>query len=451
MKYAQQSDARGPIAFCMFGLSLIFASTAHASLSLTGNFDHGSLQSYSVSDNSATPTVDLVGRDNYYGGNQWRWMNFKATGAANLTPTFVVDQPFAGGLSRLNSHPMVYSYDGLTWDFFDNSGRVFDASLGRSIFQFSNNTPFAQDNVQVAYAVPYSYGDSVAHTQATLASPWAEPTASALPGTAGLAGVVGQSPGGVDDVFRFVTPKDIYAYRITNPATDSATEAKRKVVLTTGMHAGETLGTHTFAGLVDWLVSDDPRAAELRDIAEFFAYPTMNPDGRFAGNSRGTVQNPNQEPNGLWNPSLWGPHRDIAVNGQSMIDDVAATPGTVDAFIDFHSTVPFPGDDFGYIEFEQFDNQADWWLRLMEIQPNVGEIDSTSVTWTSANFAEAFLMAQVDVTFETMFGFERDLAYYTQLGENFGVAFYDAWVPEPAAALGVAWLGLTTLRRRVNP
>ncbi|MEM8875613.1 MAG: M14 family zinc carboxypeptidase [Planctomycetota bacterium] len=429
---------------------LALAASAQASLTLNGDFDHGSLQSYTVS-GTTTPRVNLVGRDNFYGGNQWRWMNFKATGALGITPQFVVDQPFAGGLNRLESHPMVYSYDGENWEFFDKSGLNRVRGGANEVFSFSNNTPFTQDEVQVAYAFPYSYGDSVAHTLEVLDSPWAQPTASAVPGRAGVNGVIGQSPGGTDDLGRTIDPQNIYAYRITNPQTDSATEPKRKVVITTGMHAGEVLGTHTFAGLVDWLISDDPRAANLRDVAEFFAYPTMNPDGRLAGNSRATVQNPDRDPNGFWNPSLWGPHQDIAVNGQAMIDDVASTPGTVDAFIDFHSTIPFDADDFGFIEFEQGDNQADWWVRLRELQPNVQEIDSTSTTWTSANFAEAFLTAQVDVTFETMFGFERDLDYYRQLGENFGVAFYENWaepIPEPAFLLGLAGIGSAVLLRR---
>ncbi|MEM1099204.1 MAG: M14 family zinc carboxypeptidase [Planctomycetota bacterium] len=432
---------------CLLAGLLQIAPATHASLTLTGDFDHGALQDYTVSGSATAPEVDLVGRDNFYGDNEWRWMNFKATGALGLTPEFIVDQPFAGGLNRLQSHPMVYSYDGENWEFFDNSGlQNFRGRPPR--FEFSNNTPFTQDEVQIAYAFPYSYGDSVAHTQSVLQSPWAEPTASALPGRANAAGIIGFSPGGTDDLGRTISPQNIYAYRITNPATDSPTEPKRKVVITTGMHAGETLGTHTFAGLVDWLISDDPRAAELRDIAEFFAYPTMNPDGRLAGNNRATVQNPDRDPNGFWNPALWVPHQDIAVNGQAMIDDVASTPGTVDAFIDFHSTIPFDADDFGFIEFEQGDNQADWWLRLRELQPNVQEIDSTSTTWTSANFAEAFLTAQVDVTFETMFGFNRELEYYTQLGANFGIAFHDSWVPEPNSIAIFAAFGMFGMRRR---
>ncbi len=408
-------------------LSCVVADGARAAITLDADFDHGSLKSYTVGTGLA-PNINLVGRDNFYGGGRWRWLNFNANGVQNTRPTFRISDNFAGGGSALNGHPMVYSYDGSTWNFFDNNTR------SGGTYSFFNNAGFTSNTVQIAYAPAYSYGDSVAHTQRVIASPFATPT---LSGDAN--GVIGRSPGGTDDLGRTVTPKDIYAYRITNTATDAPGNLKRSVVVTTGMHAGETLGTHTYQGLIDWLISDDPRAAKLRDIAEFYAYPTMNPDGRFAGNSRATINNPNRDPNGFWNPSLWQNQLDIRENGEAMIADTAATraaTGKIDAFIDFHSTIPsFPGDDFAFIEYEQGDNNADFWLALKALQPNVLDIDSTSTNWTSANFAEAFLAAEVDITFETQFGFERPLSYYHTLGQNFGLAFHNAWVPEPGTAI----------------
>jgi hypothetical protein len=72
----------------------------------------------------------------------------------------------------------------------------------------------------------------------------------------------------VDDLGRLNPKRDVFAYRITNPATDSAAP-KHKVVVTTGLHAGGVLGTHTFEGLINWLVSEDARAVRLRDDADF--------------------------------------------------------------------------------------------------------------------------------------------------------------------------------------
>ena len=366
--------------------------------------------------------IRLVGRDNYYGGGQWRWLHFRADNVLGEQPTFRISANFAGGANRLANHRMVYSYDNQTWQFFDDN-RVTPANR----YEFSNEMPFSDDTVYVAYAFPYSYDASVLHTANTLATPWAEPTLSA-----NTEGVIGQSPGGIDDLGRTVLSRDLFGYRITNPATDRLDQAKRKVVIASGLHANETLGTHTFEGLINWLVSSDPRAIRLRNVAEFYAYPILNPDGRFAGNNRSTVETVGRDPNGFWSPSLWATHEDIRVSGEAMIADTKSTLGDTDVFIDFHSTIPaFPNDDFGFLEFEQGDHQSDFWVELKRLQPNVRDVDSTSTTWTTANFSESFLNAAVDITFETQFGFDRPLEYYHTLGENFGIAFHNAWVGRP--------------------
>jgi len=411
-----------PMLLGLLAFSTMDVSPVHAQLNLFANFDHGSLQSWSGDLNN----ISLVGRENHPFQNGWRWMYFQATGIDNAQPVFSIDQGFAGGNYALNAHAMVYSYDNENWQFFENNQRSGD------LYTFSNNTAFTSDEVFVAYAQPYSYGRSASHTASVLASPWAEPTASG-----DVNGVIGKTPLAFDDLGRLVPRRDIFAYRITNPATDSPMP-KRKVVLTTGLHSGEVLGTHTYEGLINWLISDDVRAARLRDEVEFFAYPTLNAAGRFAGTSRATVENPDEDPNRIWNPTLWTTHEDIRANGEAMLADVASTPGSeVDAFIDFHSTIPASaGDDFGFIEISEGDADAGWWQNLLSLQPNVQQVESTGTGWTTANFSDVFLNADVDVTFETEFGNNRPLSYYHALGENFGVAFYGDWiqVANPAAA-----------------
>ena len=118
-----------------------------------------------------------------------------------------------------------------------------------------------------------------------------------------------------------------------------------------------------------------------------------------------------------------------------MIADASATPGGVDAFIDFHSTVPdytidpVDGrpDDFAFITPDDLD--ADWWAALGELQPNVLAAVSGGGSYTTAGFARRRLGAEVEITFETQFTWERNTDYYLNLGANFGVAFYNAWAP----------------------
>jgi hypothetical protein len=407
---------------------LSIASFASAQLALDANFDHGSLQSW----NGNLTNINLVGRMNYFTSG-WRWMYFKATGVLGAMPTFTITQNFAGdstpGPHELRDHEFVYSYDNQNWNFFDNNALL---ATNTDKFQFSNATPFSQNTVYVAYAIPYPYAKSVAHAQTVIASPWAAPTVSA-----NAAAVIGQTRAGTDDLGRSIPALNLYAYRISDPATDSPTVAKKKVGLSTALHAGETLGTYTFEGLIDWLISPDPRARELRKVAEFFVYPVLNPSGRFAGMNRSTVSNPTRDPNGLWNETLWNQnsYQDIRVTGQAMMADVASTPGSgLDAFIDFHSTVPDYANptglphDFGFVDSD--DSNADWWLEVQRLMHgNLIEYTTTgSGDFTSTGFARRKLGAKVEITLETQFTWERNIDYYHNLGQQFGIAFFNSWV-----------------------
>lgn len=413
---------------------VVVALPCPAAITLDADFDHGSLQSYSVNGS----TISLVGRDTYAGSGHnlgeghWRWLYFKATGVQGTAPTFTISRDFAGdatpGPHELTDHRMAFSYDGITWQFFSEN------TLGSQNFAFRNNRNFTFDEVYVAYALPYSYGQSVAHAHSVLATPWAMPTVSG-----NAAGVIGQSPAGVDDLGRTIPALDLYAYRLTNPATDGAT--KRRALLTTGQHAAETLGVRTLEGLIDWLVSADPRAGALRDRAEFFVYPILNASGRYAGLSRAMLEHPDSDSNGFWNPTRWQNRTEQRILGEAMLADVnPAVDGSLDLAIDFHSSVPdyqITGpngggtagrDDWGYLKTGQGDHLDPFWLALRALQPNVLEVSSGGGSNTTIGFAENYLGADVDITFENQFAISRPPEYYHDLGKNFGLAMYQAWV-----------------------
>lgn len=463
--------------------TLSICSLAQAAVTLDEDFDEGALKSYSV----AGSTVNLVGRDSYafsnhqLGSGDWRWLYFKADGVQGQNLTFSISGEFAGDSTdypptpsdhELKDHEMVYSYDNVNWNFFPHANNQLlnignpNTNGANDIFRFGLGQAFAQDTVYVAYALPYQYSRSVSHTQTVLATPWAAPTAS---GNAN--GVIGQSAPGVNDVGRNIPALDLFAYRITNPAADSASP-KRRAVLTTGQHAAETLGVYTYEGLVDWLVSDDPRAAALRDQAEFFCYPTLNASGRYAGLSRAmlagaptdpqTIQN--TDSNGYWYPfevsgnDYVSPLRaEQRVNGDAMIADVNSTPGDVtDLFLDFHSSVPdynidgpngqgspgfAPGefrDDWGYIRTGVGDQNNPWWVALRALQPNLLQESSGGgpSSKTSVGFALSFLGADMAVTLENQFAISRPISFYHNYGKNVGLAMYEAWVQVDAPLPG---------------
>ena len=262
-------------------LFLLSGSTAWGAITLDADFDHGGLDEANsfVSGN----LVQLAGRDNYNTG-QWKWLYFSAAGVNNQQPTFRIDDNFDTGGSDLVNHAMVYSYDQENWSFFENNAR--NSSAGT--FTFSNNTAFTQDEVWVAYGLPYPASRVASHTAQLVTNPWVSPTTS---GNSAL--VIGQSPGGIDDLGRSIAPQDMFGYKISDLSEPGP---KKKIALVSGVHSNETLGNYTLEGLVDFLVSDEWEAAVLRRYADFYVYPLANPDGRFAGYNRSTVQRESPRP-----------------------------------------------------------------------------------------------------------------------------------------------------------
>ena len=384
-------------------MASLLCTVAQAQITLDADFDHGSLDEANSSVNGSM--VNLAGRDNFNPGD-WKWLYFSADNVNGVTPTFQIDDDFATGGSNLNNHEMVYSYDQQHWQFFDNNVR----SPSQDTFTFSNNSAFTQNQVYVAYGLPYSFGRASSHTAQLAASPWVMPTSS---GNSSL--VIGQSPGGTDDLGRTIAPRDMFGYKITD---SSAVGPKQKIAVIAGVHSNETLGNYTLEGLVDFLLGNDFEAAQLRKQAEFYVYPMANPDGRFAGYNRSTVQRESDDPNRFWDSPLYGFMSDIKVVGDSLLAD---TGGDVDYFIDFHSTVSGKDGHFGFVHP---DFQSDpFWLNLLQLEPSVSTRNSSLVSLTAQKFGRDELLAEFTMTFETQFIAGENIDRFHDLGKNVGLAF----------------------------
>ncbi|MEO0529992.1 MAG: M14 family zinc carboxypeptidase [Planctomycetota bacterium] len=398
-----------PLAVRFVAATVLFASAASvtAQITLDGDFDHGSLDE---TNSFATGSfVTLAGRDNFNPG-QWKWLYFSADGVEGVTPTFQIDDNFVTGGGNLNAHEMVYSYDQEQWFFFDNNNR----SAAADTFTFSNNAAFTNNRVYVAYGLPYSVGRATSHTQQVAASPYVSPTAS---GDANL--VVGQSPGGIDDIGRAIPQQDLYGYRITDP---SVSGPKAKIVLAGGIHSNETLGNYTLEAMVDYLLGDTLEAALLRRRSEFYVYPMINPDGRLAGYNRSTVEDVNRDPNRSWDPPNYDGQTEIAAIGEAMIAD---TGGRTDFYIDFHSTVQKGPGHFSFLDLDRNFQFNPFWQRLLELEPTVTASDASLINDTSARFGLFELGASFTMTFETRFLAGENEDRFVDLGQNFGRAFAD--------------------------
>ncbi len=423
--------------FCLIACAALgFSATpANAVISLDANFDHGSLENYSVSGS----TVSLVGRDNYYGGGQWRWVYFKTSGVNGVSPDFRISTNFAGGSSAIANHNFRYSLDGVNWTPFDNHG------ISGGTFNFSNNAAFNQDEVWVAHSLPYSYGRAAAEVAQYKLSPYVSSTISS---DANL--VIGQSPGGTDDLGRTIAPRDMWGFKLTDNSIPSA--GKTQIVLTSGLHANEVLGNHTLEGTIDFLLSNDSRAAELRKTAEFFIYPMLNPDGRFAGNNRATIATPNTDPNRAWSPTFpgktWFGEPEIQLSGEAMMADLEVTTGgDAEYFIDYHSTITTSANanDFMFLHPEKGHTSDPFWTNFMNETSTVDVWQSTSTGPTTANFGEIELGAGFDSTFETAFHPSRGVDYYEEMGKDVGVAFFRALARMRADIDADGFVGLSDL------
>ncbi len=152
-----------------------------------------------------------------------------------------------------------------------------------------------------------------------------------------------------------IPPQPIYGFQITDPESAGP---KQKVVLAGCNHAREDPACWTLHGLIDFLVSDEPQARELRRGFEFLVYPALNPDGKLYLESpehrgmrefRGTNGNPEISAAGESNHNrLWlsrGRFTSIDVAKAAMLRDTAG--GRVDYLLDFHG---IPASSFAFVD-----------------------------------------------------------------------------------------------------
>jgi hypothetical protein len=424
MRLYCEKPNRVPVAAAcaLFWMCALPMPRAAAVITLDAEFDSASLclspsgacDDAGVASSVSGNLVTLVGRDNF-NNNQWKWVYFRANGVNGQQVSFEIGDDFNTGSSNLADHKFVYSYDQQNWTFFDNN----ELMSAQDRFVFSNNGAFTEDSVYVAFGLPHPYQRTVDHTASIAASPWVSPTPS---GNGTL--VVGQSPGGTDDIGRTIAPRNLYGFKISDPA---AVGPKKKIVLAGGVHANETVGNWTLEGLVDFLVSDDLEAAQLRRYTEFYVYPLANPDGRYAGNNRTTVQVDDIDPNRAWNPPSYVEPGDtstlleIARVGNAMRLD---TGQDVDYMIDFHSTVnhaiPY---HYGFILPEWQSNP--FWLSVLAREPSLITANAALTDFTAAKFGRDLLNAEFSATFETLFIADENIDRFLDLGRNFGLAWHD--------------------------
>ncbi len=101
--------------------------------------------------------------------------------------------------------------------------------------------------------------------------PWVAPTNSSDERF-----IIGHSRGWESDPE--IPAQPVFGYKITEPNVE---EEKIGVVLVGGNHGREHPPCWALHAMIDFLVSDDPRAEILRRHVVFYLYPAVNPDGKY--------------------------------------------------------------------------------------------------------------------------------------------------------------------------
>jgi hypothetical protein len=376
---------------------------AAPAITLFQDFDSGSLDVATSLING--DQVILAPRETWTSNNAYRWVYFQASDVNALNPEFRIDR--TSFLGSLDQHRYVYSYDQSNWHFFDNGGFEGDD------YVFQNNGPFTSNDVFVAYGIPYPLSRTDQLVTTAKASPYAFRTNS---GDSQF--VLGQTAGGMDDLGRTIDPQDLQAFRITDPL---ATGPKIKVLAAAGAHSAETPGNFALEGMVQFLLSDAPAAANLRSQIDFYVYPQVNPDGRFAGYYRSSVENPSLDYNRYYdNPAGF---TDLTIVTEAMRAD---TGGDVDYLLDFHAWWgPWTSDNFVFTRSELVSSPLLQALGNYEPTMGVSSSDGQPGMLRIWGMSSGGLDAEFAYTPEIGFHPDSTTERWNEYGETFARALLD--------------------------
>ncbi|MDK2973592.1 MAG: hypothetical protein PWP23_3347 [Candidatus Sumerlaeota bacterium] len=292
--------ARASVLLLLF--LLLFAS-AQAEVAFDSSFESGNATGFV----QTGPTAYDFTFEPDTNSSDRQWFAFDVSGAAGMTLTFRLTQT---NLSNVPGHwntalPVASKDGGATWEFVTGS-----ASNTSTTYTFSHT--FTASPERIAFHFPYTWSYLVSRVAEWEQHPHVTRE------------IIGQSVGG----------RAILLLHITNPEAVPA-GGKKVFWFVTRQHAAEVTGSYLLDGLMEQLLADDETGRALRDGAEFFVAPMLNPDGVVAGNYRDNQAGVNL--NRVWNnPSASTSPEVLAVTNR--IDAWMAAGNRIDYFADLHST-----------------------------------------------------------------------------------------------------------------
>jgi len=262
------------------GIFLIFMlvpficiSCSSGKTKISHDFDHGSMGELKEiePDYFKGTTKHWIKNDSI--GDQYYWFYIKTDQVKDKTVTFELNNLV--GVYRGKEHIVftdytqpVYSYDRENWY------RITDVNYDPSGHTFIFSETFTDNTAWIAYAHPYSYSRYKEF----------------------ISGLQDEENVTTETIATTEEGRQVNMVSITD--RDVLTDQKKVILIMALQHAGEDAGGYFVEGMIDYLLSDNPEADNIRKNYVYKFLPMMNPDGIFGGISRYNAEM--EDLNNIW-------------------------------------------------------------------------------------------------------------------------------------------------------
>jgi hypothetical protein len=168
----------------------------------------------------------------------------------------------------------VYSHDRKNWFRFDESEVTQNSSNELVV-----SKKYGQTTVWIAMFYPYTFTDLQNYVNSLKGNPYVDIS------------IPGYSQQG----------RPLYLFKVTDSTVPAS--GKKRIFMHARTHPAETPPSFLIEGLLRFLLSGTPKAAELLAGFEFYIFPMQNVDGVVAGNYRSTPQSENLEMSWVFDPA----------------------------------------------------------------------------------------------------------------------------------------------------
>jgi len=333
-------------------IPILFISCSSGTIKISQDFDHGSIGELKEiqPDYFKGTTRHWLKRDGI--GDQYYWFYFRADQVKGKTITFELNDLV--GVYRGNEHIVytdytqpVYSYDQNNWY------RIADVNYDSLNHTFIFSERFDHEAAWIAYAHPYSYS----RYRQLVSGLEDEQYVSIEP--------IATTAGGREIRMVSITDQDIQA------------DQKKVVLIMAIQHAGEDAGGYFVEGMIDYILSDTPDAAVIRENYIYKFLPMMNPDGMYKGVSR--YNSRMEDLNNIW---MNDDRAQEEVSGvKHWTDQWLGSGESLDLFIDVHNH----SQHHKYNAFISLDEELDSLVLCMNhswpIRSLHAEFEGSSCAW----------------------------------------------------------------------